>query len=125
VDEVYEEPVVDVVQVRPLHYVADSRREYTVIGDDSGNAWLLKTDEMPGNVEFELTATELASLPKPYKFTKELRELMPTNQDMQQALWLKGIITKDDLQDVESVANALARAFPSAQAFARFGKGDA
>lgn len=114
------EPVASYVTVRPLHFIADRRREYTVIVDQDDNAWLIPSDEVPGDFEFTVTLTELATLPKPYGFEAEIELALPTVQDVQRALWLKGIVTKDDLADYEAIKNALARVLPSANVFAQF-----
>lgn len=111
------EIVIDTITVKPLHFLADRRRDFTVIVDKKGKeAWLLPTKEVPGNFEFTLTVTELATLPQPYNFEEELKAILPTVKDVQKALWLKGIVTLDDLENYDNVKNALASVLPSATA---------
>lgn len=111
------------VKVHPLYYRADQRRLYTVIVDrKEKEAWLLPTEEVPGDFEFTLTIIELASLPRPYGFVDEIKTALPSVTDVQHALWSKGIITKDDLRHVPDVKRALDSVLPSANAFVQFVK---
>lgn len=118
---VEEEPVVeapDTTKVHPLHYIADRRREYTVIVDsDEKKAWLMPSGDVPGDFEFEVPNAALKVLAKPYEFKSEIKDVMPTQDDVKRALWLKGIVTLDDLANVREVRHAIAHVTPSANAF--------
>lgn len=115
--------IVDTLQVKALHYKADRRRLYTVIVSGDGDAWLIPSAEVPGEDPFDITLTELATLPKPYDFSKEIEELLPTIQELVHSLWQSGIVTLDDLRRVNEVRNALA-ILPSANAFVRYVSGE-
>lgn len=121
--EIIENGVEGYEEVHPLHYKADRRREFMVIVAQSGEAWLMPTSDVPGDYPFRLTLTELAKLPRPYNFKKELEALMPTLEELNFSLWLAGIVTKDDLRNVSEVRNALG-ILPSANAFVKFAVGD-
>jgi hypothetical protein len=113
------------VQVKALFYLADRRREFTIIADvsDESKVWLYPTQDIPGKDAFTLTKTELAKLPRPYDFKAEVKELLPSVQEIVRSLWQHGIITKDDLTRVPDVRNALG-VLPSANAFVQFAKGE-
>ena len=110
--------------VKPVNYKADRKREHILVADveDPLQVWLINCEDVPGDEEFDITDTELALSAKPYDFTKELKQVMPTIQDVLCVFWLKGIVTLDDLSDTQRVRNALAHVAPSAASFTKFTK---
>lgn len=115
----------DDVEVYPLNYVADQRRELTVIvSSDHKRAWLMPSVDVPGNITFRILLTDAAKLAKPYGFDSEIKELLPSIQDVKYALWRKGVVSKDDMRRVADVRNALATVALSANQFVQFLKGD-
>lgn len=119
--ELYE--VQDDIEVRPLNYRLDQKRPYTVVVSDTGQGWLMPTEDVPGNFPFRMLLSETAKLPVPYDFTEIIEELMPTVESIKLALWFWGIVTKDDLRNVAEIRNALGR-LPSANSFVKYAVGD-
>jgi hypothetical protein len=112
--------------VKALNYIADRRREYTLIVDasDENQIWLIDSSRVRSARKFKLSEAELAKLAKPYDFAEVIAVELPSVQDVLNAFWLKGIVTKDDLADVQRVRNALATVIPSSNSFTKYVRED-
>lgn len=109
------------ISVRPAHFLADRRREYTIVVNvkDELEVWLMPTSEVLGDFNFKVSEAKLASMAKPYGFEKEIEEQLPSVEVLQRALWKRGIVTLDDLRNIPEVRNALG-VLPSANAFVKY-----
>lgn len=85
---------------------------YLVVDEDN-NGYLVPTEEL----EFSLlnqTIKEsvLRKCVRPYDWTSEIQNLIPTVETIRLALWRNGMLSMDDLGDRRKVRTALYGAFP-------------
>lgn len=106
------------IEVRVLNERAYLSKDCIVVISTQSplQAWLLPKKDVKPNDEgvFKVSKSVLDAAPQPMDILSTLEDAIPTAEDLQVALWNRGIVEIEDYQDQRKVQKVLTRAFPTA-----------